>query len=40
MLSQQIADKICVKVSALVNQDLRLTNDQGQPLSPNCGPQT
>ncbi|HVQ43591.1 MAG TPA: helix-turn-helix domain-containing protein [Candidatus Saccharimonadia bacterium] len=33
MLSQQIADKICAKVSALVNQDLRLTDAAGQPLS-------
>jgi len=33
MLNQQIADKICAKVSALVNQDLRLTDAQGQPLS-------
>lgn len=33
MLNQQIADKICAKVSALVNQDLRLTDAQGQPMS-------
>ena len=33
MLSQQIADKICAKVSALVNQNLRLTNANGQALS-------
>lgn len=33
MLSQQIAEKICAKVSALVNQDLRLTDAQGQALA-------
>ncbi len=33
MLSQQIADKICAKVSALVNQDLRLTDADGKALS-------
>jgi carbohydrate diacid regulator len=33
MLSQQIADKICAKVSALVNQNLRLTDAEGKALS-------
>ncbi len=33
MLSQQIADKIRAKVSALVSQELRLTDAGGQPLS-------
>ncbi len=33
MLNQQIADKICAKVSALVNQDLRLTDARGGALS-------
>ncbi len=33
MLSQQIADKICAKVSALVSQDLRLTDAEGHALS-------
>ena len=33
MLSQQIADKICAKVSALVSQDLRLTDSEGNPMS-------
>ncbi len=33
MLSQQIADKICAKVSTLVSQDLRLTDADGHALS-------
>ncbi|MDB5179015.1 MAG: transcriptional regulator, CdaR [Patescibacteria group bacterium] len=33
MLSQQIADKIRAKVSALVSQELRVTDPQGQSLS-------
>ncbi len=33
MLSQQIADKICAKVSTLVSQDLRLTDAEGNALS-------
>jgi len=33
MLSQQIADKICAKVSVLVNQNLRLTDAEGHALS-------
>ncbi|HEX3082470.1 MAG TPA: helix-turn-helix domain-containing protein [Candidatus Saccharimonadia bacterium] len=33
MLSQQIADKICAKVSALVSQELRVTDEDGQPLA-------
>lgn len=33
MLSQQIADKIRAKVSALVSQELRVTDATGQPLS-------
>ena len=37
MLSQQIADKICAKVSALVSQDLRLTDAQGQAMSQTSG---
>ena len=37
MLSQQIANKICAKVSALVNQELRLTDAQGGALSQTSG---
>jgi carbohydrate diacid regulator len=33
MLSQQIADKICAKVSALVSQELRVVDPSGQTLS-------
>src|SRR6266403_3183938 len=33
MLNQQIADKIRAKVSALVSQELRLTDADGQTLS-------
>jgi carbohydrate diacid regulator len=33
MLSQQIADKIRAKVSALVSQELRVTDSNGDPLS-------
>jgi carbohydrate diacid regulator len=37
MLSQQIADKICAKVSALVNQELRLTDARGGALAQTSG---
>src|SRR5438105_5003537 len=33
MLNQQIADKICAKVSTLVSQDLRLTDAEGKPMA-------
>jgi len=37
MLSQQIADKIRAKVSSLVNQELRITDAEGQSLSVTSG---